>query len=1109
MGITRRQFTGAAWRMALTGAAAPLVASCGGGNGSDDDAPPPLGEAPAGTEIKTFHFDLTGPAVADSHTLHCGGRRYALKPHDAASRLAARQAKPGLARVPDEHLTHYADGVEVRTDRQQRIHVTTISPTRGHGLMLVSMHIPTASRIAARRARGLGAESCSGACPGDDDICSFDDQVEDDFVSGRSTAKAIITHYPDVMNLDPDVAAKVETLMDGSQSAAVDNLAFALCDQGPAYEHDDQYQDGWCVLVQQFEPGGAPMFDSHDPPQPIFDYVYSDATNAALLPAVQTIVKAIKNDASLNGEQYQILYHGDDVDTGSLPEANPTPLVGAPASAPAPQAGSGSEVAFSTLGYHHNVLFYGETGSAASRQFSLKILNLNYIWYGLYLEYFNAGGQHVLVEGSGVLHEALNDYIGIETDTLGFWDMISSPPAIFGIPLPFPYRVTIDNLPPGVASVKLSLIGPGSYGSVPYGPAVLPGIVMTAVVQYMLPMFFLGSGKGIDSTKSLIELILDQPNIWVKTLSEVSQIVTGATGSNSNDYGLEGSVVSLLAGVVQNALVIPLKTMTPDLWGWIVKTLSREEAEDNVPFVGWILRAVAVAGTVGAMLATTAEIDANPIAITNTVSFKHSITFVVSADERDFGFPLTATRCTVQITIGWTTLEPATEVRLAPGQPSPLSITVDGVPATGSAASVSVTVWSASGYPVAHSAAVGLDGQPATDGNGNPVAGDVAFTNTAPASGVLTIAVPTVENAAPVTASTRYVHDRKLTYAAGRYDWTRTATPPALQPAACGSAAGLCRPGSVTVWLPGGMIGASWLASSPTVRACTGGASGQLYDFRNVGLKNDPNVGYLAPGCGFPATVPLAYDMSARVGANGLHFYLEAVSVSQNEPESHLRRIALGSSGPAAPQTQSWGRFRAPIDRIAIYGKGSSPRVVGISTSTHKLAVLTLPDAPYTDNLFANNAKLMCGEGDSDALLRSPVALTIADNGAILVLQGSTTKSVKAFDVDGKPWQIFSGDTTSVLPLAQDAPNVTWLDISIDATNLLYVLSYTGAGTQASDYRLDIYDTGTGQRVVRNTGIAVAGIVVDRFRALYSVNHETVQGAPGVEPSVSVWAPSS
>ncbi|RZT97996.1 hypothetical protein [Rivibacter subsaxonicus] len=1110
MGITRRQFNGAAWRLGLTGAAGVVLGSCGG---SDYELPP---AAPLDAELKSFHFDLSAVPADDPHVLRVGGRRYPLKVHDEQSRQAARLARPGLAGVPDRHLTHYVDGVAVSLTRQQRMHVTTRSPTRGHGVALVAMYIPTASRIAARRARGLGAASCRGLCASaaGDDICTFEDQVEDGFVSGRSTAKAIITHYPDVLNLDGDIAAQVETHMDGDQAAAVDNFTQVLCDLGPAYEHDitGQFHDGWAVLVPRLLSDGSKILDSEG--NPTFDYVYNDATSKALVDPVQAIVQAIRNDAALKDQQYQVIYHGDPIDTASFPEANPTPLVGDGGSVPAPQA-TASEVTFSTLGYHHNILFYGDQGSAANRQFTLKILNMNFVWYGLFFEHLDASGHAMNVTGSGTLAGVMGDLL-IETDRLAFWDMISSPPAIFGIPTPFPYSITMKDLPAGVASVRLNLIGPGGYGNLPWGPSAIPGIAMTAVCQYMLPMFFLASGTGIDSTKTLIELILDKPSIWIKTLGELSAIISSATGSNKNDLGLEGSVESLLTAVVQNALVIPMEELSPELWAWITGTFVSEEVEDSVPFVGWILRAVAVAGTIGAMVATTAEIAGNPIVISNTVSFKHSINFSISYDPLDFEFPRDATHCVLSVTAGTTAITPGTVVQ-RPGNtwPDTLSVTIDDIPATGAPATVSVIFLSSTNYPLAHSAAVDINGKPVPDANGNPVAGDVSFTNSAPADGsTLVVNVPTVENAVPITASTKYTHHHKLTYASGHYGWTYTATPPAIEAAVCTNASGLCRLGNLAVWLPGGMIGASWQAASPTVTSCRGGsATGQLYALRNLSLKSDPNLAYKTPGCGFPAAAPLAYDMSAKVGApNGLHFYLDVIDVSKSSPESHLRRIVLDTSTPVtAPSTQSWGRFRIPIDRIAVYSKGSSPRVVGISTLAHKLAVLDLPDAPYDGDEFANNAKVMSGQGEgNDELLYAPSALAIADGGAILILQGGATKSVKAFDIDGKPWKFFKGETSSVLDLVAEAGLVvTWLDISIEPTNLLYVLSHTGTGTQMSDFRLDIYDSGTGQRIVRNTGIAAASIVVDRFRGLYTLNYETVKGSPVVEPSVSVWSPST
>ena len=115
--------------------------------------------------------------------------------------------------------------------------------------------------------------------------------------------------------------------------------------------------------------------------------------------------------------------------------------------------------------------------------------------------------------------------------------------------------------------------------------------------------------------------------------------------------------------------------------------------------------------------------------------------------------------------------------------------------------------------------------------------------------------------------------------------------------------------------------------------------------------------------------------------------------------------------------------------------------------------------------------------------------------------------SIKAFDVYGNPWPYFANGTSLSFPLASVDADAKWLDIAIDDTELIFILSYTGTGLSQNDYHLDIYDK-NGNRIVRNTGIAVARMTVDKFRRLYSLNQETIKGSPIVEPSASVWLPS-
>ena len=418
MKITRREF-------AKTTTGAGLLYTLGGRTRG-------AGAAPFGSEttVRTFHFDLSHYEPFVKHFVHAGGRSYFLQAHTAATRLAARFERPGLVGVPDARLTHFATGVVVSNTHMQRIHVRSNSPIRRHGLSLVAMHIPLAARIRARLARNLGTPPGQTAAASD---CLQYDQFADDYLTGRSTAKSIILHHPDLCNLDPDTAAAIETHMDYDQAAAVDNLTISICRQGPAYEHDPAYLDGWAVLVAMNNDDGTPLLDTTG--TQIYDYQFSLQTGIDLQPAIEALLASVKQDRSLDGEQYKVIYHGDPVDESALPPASPpilnsdettsfarSALGGRFAMRNASPKSTGANVTFSTLGYHHNVLFYKQNAAADGRSFSLSIMNLNYVWYGMYIEYLDPDGNAL---GSGERSTFLNELVAsgldLETDELKFW----------------------------------------------------------------------------------------------------------------------------------------------------------------------------------------------------------------------------------------------------------------------------------------------------------------------------------------------------------------------------------------------------------------------------------------------------------------------------------------------------------------------------------------------------------------------------------------------------------------------------------------------------------------------------------------------------------------
>ena len=80
--------------------------------------------------------------------------------------------------------------------------------------------------------------------------------------------------------------------------------------------------------------------------------------------------------------------------------------------------------------------------------------------------------------------------------------------------------------------------------------------------------------------------------------------------------------------------------------------------------------------------------------------------------------------------------------------------------------------------------------------------------------------------------------------------------------------------------------------------------------------------------------------------------------------------------------------------------------------------------------------------------------------------------------------------------------------MSVDPTGYIYVLSYTGDGSQPSDYRLDVY-TPDGTWLFRTPGVTAGQLVVDPFRVVFTENYEMITGPNSCpQPSVSEWTAS-
>jgi hypothetical protein len=145
----------------------------------------------------------------------------------------------------------------------------------------------------------------------------------------------------------------------------------------------------------------------------------------------------------------------------------------------------------------------------------------------------------------------------------------------------------------------------------------------------------------------------------------------------------------------------------------------------------------------------------------------------------------------------------------------------------------------------------------------------------------------------------------------------------------------------------------------------------------------------------------------------------------------------------------------------------------------------------------------------ANATVTGNVAVTVREPGSSWTLHDGQTSNSYKISLDPGSHTLAVVDLLATTPLHDQQPGITYLSMSTERKGYIYVLSYTGDGSNVIDYRLDIYQP-NGAWLARTTGVNAARIVVDMWRNLYTLNYESFLGPGGrTEPSVSTWIPSS
>ena len=128
---------------------------------------------------------------------------------------------------------------------------------------------------------------------------------------------------------------------------------------------------------------------------------------------------------------------------------------------------------------------------------------------------------------------------------------------------------------------------------------------------------------------------------------------------------------------------------------------------------------------------------------------------------------------------------------------------------------------------------------------------------------------------------------------------------------------------------------------------------------------------------------------------------------------------------------------------------------------------------------------------------------------------GAAAYDIKINPDDSSKIDVHNFISTFQLAATADGSKATCLDIAVEPTGYVYVLTHTGKGGQISDFALDIYTpegaflNRTGSLPGAASGFVGAKIAVDIWRNLFTLDYQKTAGPNGQsEPTISQWVPT-
>ncbi len=963
-------------------------------------------------ETVTFHFDLSHLSDLPDDvalTLKSPGRLVTLRRHtpETLARHAEGNAALRLLSAEDRsRFTHFAETVTVPTDAVSFCWVGY--PSRRPGavsdeIAVIFQHVP---RMAVRRAVRLMNRDSILTVPavvhhaeltGEMTSAGLADlHLDASLMAGpRDTAIALVMQHPDVASMVPTDNYLIQELV-CNHPAVTEDLATYLSSHGPNSE-DPYYDNRYATDSDGAAVAPIPLRDKDNrevvwPSSPEGDKVkvipqfdLSDGLNDVLARAVRAVCRTLMQTNLFKGRHWAT-QHGvtalsrSDTPVAQNLQSESTPL------------GSRWTIAGKTSLYGLDLYQDSISFDSVSRALSFNVKNWPNRGLGAFVQFFGDNGTPLDPPEWIDLMSGWEAWVRPDDKTKKYLKLIGAGNTVFGIPMPTPKTEIAFAVPEAAVGANILFSGLGNSGRDFDVDRI--GLIYTSVVSYGIPNLLRLMTVGVKTSKWYTECFQNDEQLkmlWRLTGLIYLEINLAKRGPEK----VLAIVASHMAGLIFSKGMewVAMK---------VAAYVTAEQIVDSTPFVGWALKVASLVAAVADITATTVNICLSPTTYKLEAKSSMALDVSVGPDPKHEKWPAFSDHYEISVLFpGGTTLTKKGQVDAETADPIAVRFaweSGDAVPsAPGAFFTIQASVYSANGWLCGKWESDRIQAIPTTG-------------NTRTEKGAIT------ERRVPLTAATRYQETKKLDRdASGR----KLVWGPPDSPSTVSDGPGLPvhdprETVAMTINSQAHRLGYTYWAGNQDLPMNYDSAvrSDPMYLMRCVGTLTDPNTGMLAPARGFSAPSPVAFDDSANQDAAGtkpsdLNFFLDPRTYGSCGA-LHVRLVNLADTSRQSfdyDSRKSWGAFRfQSLDALAVHPHGY---LVGVSSHDDKLAILTLPSEAVEEQ-DAPEALPFCGNGIREGLLRSPKAVSIADDGRILVLEDGNQR-IQAFDTRGNPVHCFTG----------------------------------------------------------------------------------------------------